>query len=131
MRNLNQTKTAINESRSMLCLLALIDGIFLVFVVLGALTFGIARGAEKPPAKLVFESKMGKVTFDHAKHAERAKNDCAVCHEKLFPQSRAPLNYKAGLHKPAEAKKQSCAGCHVGGGAAFESKGNCNTCHQK
>ena len=57
--------------------------------------------------------------------------DCTACHEKLFPQSRAPLNYKAGMHKPAEAKKTSCAGCHHAGGTSFESKGNCNTCHQK
>ena len=113
----------------MKCLLALLDGLFVVFLVLGALTFGIAKGADKPPEKLVFESKTGAVTFDHAKHVER--NDCAACHDKLFRQSRGPLNYKAGLHKPAEAKKQSCGGCHVAGGAAFASKGNCNTCHQK
>jgi c(7)-type cytochrome triheme protein len=112
-------------------LLAVLDGLFVGFLVLGALTFGIARGADKPPEKILYESKPGNVTFDHAKHTERAKNDCAVCHDKLFPQSRAPLNYKAGMHRPAEAKKQSCAGCHVAGGGAFESKGNCNTCHQK
>jgi c(7)-type cytochrome triheme protein len=128
---MNQTETAISESTSLKYFLALIDGLFVVFVLLAALTFGIAEGADKPPEKLVFEAKTGAVTFDHAKHSQQAKNNCAVCHDKLFPQSLAPLNYKAGLHKPAEAKKQSCAGCHVAAGAAFASKGNCNTCHQK
>ncbi len=122
---------AVNENGLTRWLLAVIDGLFVVFLVLGALTFGILKAADKPPEKLVFESKLGNVTFGHAKHIERAKNDCATCHDKLFPQSRAPLNYKAGMHKPAEAKKQACAGCHVAGGASFESKGNCNTCHQK
>ncbi|MBZ5552841.1 MAG: hypothetical protein LAO21_08990 [Acidobacteriia bacterium] len=85
----------------------------------------------KAPDKIVFEAKPGKVTFDHAKHLEREKNDCKACHDKLFPQSKAPLNFAAGMHKPAEAKKASCAACHVAGGKAFESKGNCNKCHVK
>jgi hypothetical protein len=54
---------------------------------------------KEPPESLEFESKMGVVTFDHAKHAERVKGDCATCHEKLFPQSREPLNYKEKMHQ--------------------------------
>ena len=89
--------------------------------------------AEKPIEKLVFETKMGNVTFQHAKHSERAKNDCKSCHDKLFPQSRAPIVYKAGMHKTAEANKTSCAGCHVAGGTAFATAGNCSNskCHVK
>lgn len=90
------------------------------------------QGATKPaPAKIVFEAKTGKVTYDHAKHVEREKNDCKVCHDKIFLQSKAPLNFAAGMHKQAEAKKASCAACHVAGGKAFETKGNCNKCHVK
>ena len=64
----------------------------------------------KPPEKLVFETKMGNVTYQHAKHLERAKGDCKVCHDALFQQSaKAPLNYKAGMHKPAEADKRPAA----------------------
>lgn len=92
---------------------------------------GTKPAAAKAPATLVFEAKMGKVTFDHAKHLEREKGDCKACHDKLFPQSKAPLNFAAGMHKPAEAKKASCAACHTAGGKAFESKGNCNKCHVK
>lgn len=87
---------------------------------------------EKGPEKLVFQSKMGNVTYDHAKHVEREKGDCKVCHPKLWPQdAKAPLNFKAAMHKPAEAKKTACAACHVKGGAAFASLGNCNKCHVK
>ena len=87
---------------------------------------------KKAPEKLTFKSAMGLVTFDHPKHVERAKNDCKVCHEKLFPQQAgAPLNYKANMHKTAEASKSACAACHVAGGMAFESKANCQKCHVK
>ena len=85
-----------------------------------------------PPAKLVFQAKPGNVTFDHAAHLKRAKNDCKACHDKLFAQSaQAPINYKAAMHKTAETAMTSCAACHHTGGAAFESKGNCAKCHVK
>lgn len=86
---------------------------------------------KKAPDTLTFESKMGNVTFHHAKHAERVKGDCATCHEKLFPQAKAPLNYKDKMHQVAESNKTSCAHCHVEGGAAFAAKGKCTTCHVK
>lgn len=88
--------------------------------------------AKKAPGKLVFEAKQGKVTFDHATHLKAEKNDCKACHDKLFPQdAKAPLNFKAGVHKPAEAKGTSCGACHKAGGTSFESKGNCAKCHVK
>src|SRR5574341_1913188 len=107
-------------------LLALLAGLVLL------LGFGPLTAQEKKaPENLVFKSNMGDVTFDHAKHQEREKGDCKVCHPKLFQQSQAPLNFKAGMHKPAEASKTACAGCHHAGGKSFESKGNCNKCHVK
>ena len=97
-----------------------------------ALTLGALPAADKGPDKLTFASKMGDVSFDHAKHVERAKGDCKVCHDKLWPQKKdTPLNYKAGMHKPAEANQASCAFCHHAKGAAFASVGNCNKCHVK
>jgi c(7)-type cytochrome triheme protein len=86
-----------------------------------------------PPAKVVFEAKTGNVTFNHAAHAKREKGDCKVCHDKLFPQSKAPINYKAAMHKTAETNKTACGSCHRAGGTAFESKGNCTNskCHVK
>jgi c(7)-type cytochrome triheme protein len=87
----------------------------------------------KPPAKLVFQAKMGAVTFDHTAHVKRAgTGSCATCHPKLFQQdAKAPLNFKAAMHKPAEANKTSCGFCHRAGGTAFASAGNCMKCHVK
>ncbi len=92
---------------------------------------GLAAIAAEAPDKIVFESKMGNVTFDHKAHTTRVKDDCKVCHDKLFKQSREPINFKAGMHQPAEKAKTSCGACHHPGGQAFESKGNCNKCHVK
>ena len=86
---------------------------------------------KKPPETIVYEAEPGPVTFDHAKHAERAKGDCKACHDAIFAQDKAPLNYKESMHKKAETDKKSCAACHVAGGTAFESKGNCQKCHIK
>jgi c(7)-type cytochrome triheme protein len=94
-------------------------------------SYASQEGEKKAPGKLVFKAKTGNVTFDHAKHSEREKNDCKTCHPKLFPQSQGPLNFAKGMHKPAEAQKKSCAACHVAGGKAFESKGQCKKCHVK
>ena len=85
----------------------------------------------KPPEKIVFMAKTGDVTFNHQNHIQRAKGMCDTCHPKLFPQSREPINFKAGMHKPAETGKTSCGFCHHAGGAAFESKGYCAKCHKK
>ena len=103
-----------------------------VFAVSFACALGIFAQDKKPPDKLVFKTKNGDVTFNHADHLKRANNDCKTCHDKLFQQdAKVPLNYKASLHKTAEAAKTACAACHVAGGAAFESKGNCAKCHVK
>ena len=92
----------------------------------------LPKTKKAPPEKLTFVTKNGPVTFDHATHLKRANGDCSACHEKLFKQdSKAPLNSKAGLHKPAEMDQTSCGFCHHAGGAAFESKGNCAKCHVK
>jgi len=85
----------------------------------------------KAPDKMVFKAKTGDVTYDHKKHSDREKGKCETCHPKVFPQSKAPLNFKAAMHKTAETAKSSCATCHVAGGTAFASKGNCTKCHVK
>jgi c(7)-type cytochrome triheme protein len=93
----------------------------------------LAQDTKKaPPEKITFTTKNGNVTFDHATHLKRANGDCSACHDKLFKQdAKAPLNFKAGVHRTAETDKTSCGSCHHAGGAAFESKGNCAKCHMK
>jgi len=107
------------------------------FLTLLLVTLALAAGiesllAQKPPEKVVFQSKMGNVTFDHAAHVKRANADCKTCHPALFKQSSTePINFKANMHKTAEAAKTSCGACHTPGGASFETKGNCAKCHVK
>ncbi len=94
--------------------------------VLALAGMGLVAQEKKAPAKLTFEAKTGNVTYDHAAHVKREKNDCKVCHDAVFQQSKAaPLNFKAGMHKPAEAAKKSCGFCHHAGGKAFGTMGNC------
>ena len=83
------------------------------------------------PPKIVMKAKPGDVTFDHAAHAKREKEDCKVCHDKLWPQSAtAPVGFKP-VHKKFEDAKTSCGACHYTGGTAFATKGNCTNskCH--
>lgn len=79
----------------------------------------LAAPDQKPPEKLVFQAKGGDVVFTHAAHINRAKGECATCHEKLWPRSvQEPLKSSDG-----------CRTCHRAGGRAFEMKGNCVKCH--
>jgi c(7)-type cytochrome triheme protein len=84
-----------------------------------------------PPDTILFEASNGNVTFDHKKHYERVGGDCSVCHTKVFPQSRAPLNYKKASHRASEASLTSCAHCHAVGGTSFAADSNCLKCHVK
>ena len=83
-----------------------------------------------PPDTIVFENKGGKSTFTHKLHYDRVKGDCTVCHTKIFPQSRAPMNYGKALHRAAEANETACAACHRVGGTAFAADSNCVKCHE-
>jgi c(7)-type cytochrome triheme protein len=88
-------------------------------------------GALTPPDTIVFQASNGNVTFDHKKHYERVGGNCSVCHTKVFPQSRAPLNYKKASHRAAEGSLTSCAYCHAVGGSSFAADSNCLKCHVK
>ena len=68
------------------------------------------------PITIVFDNKYGKSTFTHKLHYERVNGDCTVCHNKIFPQSRAPINYGKAQHRVAEAEGTSCAYLPSGGG---------------
>jgi c(7)-type cytochrome triheme protein len=83
-----------------------------------------------PPETIVFDNKYGKSTFTHKLHYDRVNGDCAVCHTKIFPQSRAPLNYGKAQHRVAEAEGTSCAFCHRVGGTSFAADSHCVKCHE-
>ena len=86
---------------------------------------------QAPPDTILYEASNGNVTFDHKKHYERVGGDCSVCHPKVFPQSRAPLNYKKASHRASEASLTSCAHCHAVGASSFAADSNCLKCHVK
>jgi c(7)-type cytochrome triheme protein len=94
-----------------------------------AATTSTASASPGLPGGLQFSSSLGPANFDHAEHIKLAKGDCTSCHNRLFPMSKADLQYRNGLHRPAEAARSSCAGCHVAGGTAFASANNCQRCH--
>ena len=83
-----------------------------------------------PPDTIVFDNKYGQSMFTHKLHYERVQGDCTVCHTKIFPQSRAAINYGKALHRAAEANETACAACHRVGGTAFAADSNCVKCHQ-
>jgi c(7)-type cytochrome triheme protein len=83
-----------------------------------------------PPDTIVFDNKYGPVRFNHKLHYERVKSDCTTCHFKIFPQSRAPINYGKALHRAAEASETACASCHRVGGTSFAADSNCVKCHE-
>ncbi len=105
-----------------------------VSCILLVLALGAFAQEATAPDELVFDSAMGNVTFSHANHVERAENNCETCHTKLFPQSSdEPLNFKAGMHKPAISAKESCGACHNPDGPGFDASNtaNCKNCHVK
>jgi c(7)-type cytochrome triheme protein len=83
-----------------------------------------------PPETIVFDNKYGKSTFTHKLHYERVNGDCTVCHTKIFPQSRAPINYGKAQHRVAEAEGTACASCHRVGGTSFAADSHCVKCHE-
>jgi len=83
-----------------------------------------------PPETIIFENKYGNSTFTHKLHYERVNGDCTVCHTKIFPQSRAPINYGKAQHRAAEANETACASCHRVGGTSFAADSHCVKCHE-
>jgi hypothetical protein len=82
-----------------------------------------ARGDEQSalpavtsPPTVVYDASMGKVSFNHAGHAERS--ECSSCHPTDPPQKIAIDKLKAhtlctGCHKASDGSAPTtCSGCH-------------------
>lgn len=88
-----------------------------------------AQKKEKAPDEITIKAKNGAILFNHKKHAAAAKDDCKVCHDKLWTQDGTkPINFKPP-HVKHETAKTSCGACHAKGGTSFGSVGNCKKCH--
>jgi c(7)-type cytochrome triheme protein len=69
----------------------------------------------------------GKVTFSGNIHSE-AGLFCAACHNPdMFPKMKTGA-VKVTMKDLNE--KRLCGVCHIEGGKAFPSKGNCKRCHK-
>ncbi len=82
---------------------------------------GVAAENAKPPERLVFPSKAGRIVFNHAAHVKSQDGKCGACHDSLWLQSA----------KEPPRNSDGCRTCHQANGAAFEMKGNCKRCHQE
>jgi hypothetical protein len=118
----------------------------IALVALVALTGIIVLAAEIPADKevIVFEAKLGKMTFKHSEHADRI-GDCTTCHHKVegdaVPQPcsacHMPKEEKDGAPKLKNAVHDSCQGCHQEKVDAGEKAGpvkgakECKKCHIK
>jgi predicted CXXCH cytochrome family protein len=76
--------------------------------------------AADAPATLTFDTKNGKVAFNHKGHADKLAGDCKKCH------ADAKGGKIAGWSK--DSAHALCQGCHKA-----EKKGptKCAECHQK
>ena len=91
-----------------------------------SLVFGSALAV--PPGKsAVYDTPMGKVTFDGKVHAD-AGLKCPDCHTKIFQMKK-----DAGKMKMADINAgKGCGTCH-NGTKAFKTNDpkNCTKCHKK
>ena len=118
-----------------------------IHIVLGLLLAGMAQAEVPIPADkdvILFESKLGKVTFHHRKHADMSITQCTTCHHTFKPEEDAAVKACSECHgtkKTADvpALKDSvhlrCQGCHQytidHGGHAGPTKKECKLCHIK
>ena len=106
----------------------------------------MAEGLTIPENKTVilFETKVGAVTFAHKKHADLSITQCTTCHHDHQPTDAVmkPCHechkHKADKAAPPKTKKAfhtRCIGCHeytvAGGQQAGPVKKKCKLCHVK
>ncbi len=102
---------------------------FLVLLVVAAF-FGtalVAVAADKGPAEVKLEAKMGTVTFPHAAH-QGFISDCKTCHHTGEFTACVSCHDGSKAPKAKNAFHKSCTVCHK-----KEKKGptKCKECHVK
>ncbi len=92
------------------------------FVSMAAISFA----ADKGPAQMKFEAKMGTVSFDHAKHQERT--DCATCHHSGEYKACDSCHDGTAAPKAKDAFHKNCKDCHK---EKQQGPTKCKECHVK
>ena len=94
-------------------------------------------------AVIQFNTKLGDVTFAHAKHAGLSITQCVTCHHKMMPEDTVVKPcHECHMHKSEENAPKTkkafhtrCTGCHeytiAGGQHAGPVKKKCRLCHIK
>ena len=120
----------------------------ILIAVLATMIVGMfaLAAAQVPEGKevLKFETKMGTVTFEHAKHSGFEGVECATCHHTFegegLPQACSECHAKKATEKAPKLQKavhDTCWGCHQEKADAGEKHGpvkgakNCKQCHVK
>lgn len=91
---------------------------------------------------IIFDGRIGNVTFAHKKHAELSITQCNTCHHKYLPADTVVKPcHDCHLHKTGKVPKTKkafharCIGCHeytiAGGQPAGPIKKRCRLCHIK
>ncbi len=123
----------------------------MLFLVMGLVfyNFSMVSATDKGPAQITFETKFGKVTFQHHEHQDKLKIDCGECHHgKTADGKQAP--YKPGqklgkckechnksmanikLNSPKKALHKNCKGCHKQVKSKYpKAPVRCKECHIK
>ncbi len=115
----------------------LIGAVIVVSFLLSVLAVTVAFAKDE----VVFDSKQGKVTFTHKKHAETLKIDCLKCHHtwkkgetsgKLCGECHKDQAEGKALSKK-DAYHKDCKGCHDEAKKAGKPAGptGCPQCHVK
>jgi hypothetical protein len=78
-----QASRQLPQNAKFLLMRTFVNGLLVVALV----GLGVLAQEKAPPEKLVFMTKNGNVTFNHADHIKRVKGDCSTCHDELFQKS--------------------------------------------
>lgn len=102
--------------------------ILFVAVALVSVAAMSVMAADKGPAEVKLEAKMGTVTFNHTAHQSRAK-DCNVCHHKGVEAGacRSCHGVKPEAPKAKTAFHKVCKDCHK----KMNGPTKCNGCHKR
>ncbi|WP_020676586.1 cytochrome c3 family protein [Geopsychrobacter electrodiphilus] len=102
---------------------------FIVLLIVGCITATVMGAmAADGPAEIKLSSKMGDVTFSHAKHQSKIA-ECTECHHKGLetPKCTSCHGVKAGIPDAKKVFHAQCKGCHAKSGGPTK----CKDCHVK
>ena len=109
-------------------------GLCSAFFLITSVAVLTPQTAKKPPEKLVFKAMLGNVTYDHAKHVERAKGEMMTKYQMTEPQAFKWIQRMAMDHRMTmrEVADRTCLWCSRGPAGRFlrRSRAGCATAAQ-